>query len=227
MTGARTALVVGASRGIGLGLAQEYLRRGWRVIGTVRDDAGERALRALGDVQAERLDVTDDAGQEALAARLAGASIDLLLLNAGVMGPPDLLSASPAEIDQVMQANAFGPARLARRLIDRVAARTGVVAFMSTGMASITDNSSGGYDVYRASKAAQNMLARSLHASIAARHGVTVLSINPGWVKTDMGGPGATITVETSVRGIADQIDQRRGTAEHVFLGWNGRVLPW
>src|SRR3712207_540024 len=173
---AKTALVVGASRGLGLGLAEEYVRRGWRVIGTVRDVNGERALRDIGNVRVERLDVTDEAQREALAAALSGETLDLLFLNAGVMGPPDLLAASVEETDHVMQANAFGPARLAWRLLDQVPAKTGVVAFMSTGMASIADNSSGGYDVYRASKAAQNMLARSLSAANAARRGVSVLS---------------------------------------------------
>ena len=226
VSGARTALIVGASRGIGLGLAEEYKRRGWRVIGTVRDDAGETALRDLGDVRVERLDVADEAQIEALAELMASETLDLLFLNAGVMGPRDLLSASPEEVNAVMQANAFAPARLAWRLLDRVPAKSGVVAFMSTGMASIADNSSGGNDVYRASKAAQNMLARSLSVSAGAR-GVTVLSINPGWVKTDMGGAGATITVETSARGIADQIERRTGTGRHVFIGWNGRDWPW
>ena len=222
----RTALIVGASRGLGLGLGAEYLRRGWRVIGTVRDDAGEAALRALGDVRVERLDVADEGQAEALARALESETLDLLFLNAGVMGPRDLLSASADEVNRVMQANAFGPARLAWRLLERVRAKTGVVAFMSTGMASIADNSSGGHDIYRASKAAQNMLARSLSVSAAAR-GVTVLSINPGWVNTDMGGPGATIDVETSARGMADQIERRAGTGEHVFVGWNGRDWPW
>ena len=223
----RTALIVGASRGLGLGLAEEYLRRGWSVIGTVRDDEGERALRAAGDVRVERLDVTDPEAADRLVERMAGETLDLLFLNAGVMGPPELLAAAPEEADHVMRANAFGPARLAARLLDRVRPRSGVVAFMSTGMASIADNSSGGYEIYRASKAAQNMLARSLWAGEGRARGLTVLSINPGWVKSDMGGDGATIDVETSARGIADQIERRAGSGKHVFIGWNGRDWPW
>jgi NAD(P)-dependent dehydrogenase (short-subunit alcohol dehydrogenase family) len=98
---------------------------------------------------------------------------------------------------------------------------------MSSGMGSVGENSSGGWDVYRASKASQNVLARSLQVTEAGPRGITVLSVNPGWVKTDMGGPGASIDVPTSVKGIADQVDARAGTAEHVFIGWNGRILPW
>jgi NAD(P)-dependent dehydrogenase (short-subunit alcohol dehydrogenase family) len=94
-------------------------------------------------------------------------------------------------------------------------------------MGSVGENTSGGWDVYRASKAALNIFARSLAVTEAKPRGLTVLSINPGWVKTDMGGSGASIDVPTSVRGIADQIEQRAGSGEHAFVGWNGRILPW
>ena len=225
----QTALIVGASRGLGLGLAEEYLRRGWRVIATVRDAGGEAALKGLSGAERltiERADVAVAADRRALAARIEG-PLDLLFLNAGIMGPADLEGASDVEVDRVIQTNAFGPTRLAWALIDRVRDRAGVVAFMSTGMASIADNTSGGYDAYRASKAAQNMLARSLWVRAAQPRGIAVLSVNPGWVQTDMGGPGATIDVATSVRGIADQIEANAGRNEHRFVGWNGRVLEW
>ena len=227
MVDGKTALIVGASRGLGLGLAGEFLHRGWRVTGTVRDAEGERALGALGDVAVERLDVADDAAVDAFAQAQAGRALDLLFLNAGVMGPPELLSASGEDAARVMAANAFGPARLAARLAGQVTGKTGVIAFMTSGMGSIADNTSGGYEIYRASKAAQNQLARSLWVGSAQPRGVTVLSVNPGWVKTDMGGAGASIDVPTSVRGIADQVDAYSGRGEHVFVGWNGRILPW
>lgn len=226
----RTALIVGASRGLGLGLAREYLDRGWTVVATERrrsDELHALADGAAGRLRIETLDVADEAEVAAFGARLGDIALDLLFLNAGVTGAPDLLTAPKAEVDAIMHANAFGPYKLARRLIDRITSQTGVIAFMSTGMGSIGENTSGGWDVYRASKAAQNILARSLAVTDARDHGLTVLSINPGWVKTDMGGPNASIAVETSVRGVADQIEQRRGTGEHVFLGWNGRILPW
>ena len=143
----QTALIVGASRGLGLGLAEEYLRRGWRVIATVRDAGGEAALKGLSGAERltiERADVAVAADRRALAARIEG-PLDLLFLNAGIMGPADLEGASDVEVDRVIQTNAFGPTRLAWDLIDRVRDRAGVVAFMSTGMASITDTTSVGY----------------------------------------------------------------------------------
>ncbi len=225
----QTALIVGASRGLGLGLVAEYLSRGWQVIATVRKPADEAGLRALPG--AERLnlqlvDVTSDADVRRISLD-APRPLDLVFVNAGIMGPPDMASASADEINAVMQTNAFGPVRLALALMDKIREQTGVLALMSTGMGSIADNTSGGYDVYRASKAAQNMLARSLWVGPARARGVTVLSVNPGWVRTDMGGPGGTIDVETSCRGMADQIAANEGAHEHRFIGWNGRELPW
>jgi NAD(P)-dependent dehydrogenase (short-subunit alcohol dehydrogenase family) len=230
MAEGKTALIVGASRGLGLGLAQEHAGRGWRVIATERnrsDELHQAADASGGAIRLETVDVADDASNRALAERLAGETLDLLFLNAGVTGAMDITRAVKDEVDAIMHANAFGPYKLAKLLLEQVRPRTGVVAFMSSGMGSVGENTSGGWDVYRASKASQNVLARSLQVTEAGPRGVTVLSINPGWVKTDMGGPGASIDVPTSVRGIADQIDARAGTAEHVFLGWNGRILPW
>lgn len=225
----RTALIVGASRGLGLGLVEAYLKRGWAVTATVRDADGEAALAALPGADrltVLRLDVTHDSDIENLAGRVAG-PLDLLFLNAGVMGEPDFTTMTPDALDRVMQTNAFGPARLAWALTDRVRDRTGVIAFMSTGMGSIAGNTDGGYEAYRASKAAQNMLARSLWVSRGQARGLTVLSVNPGWVKTDMGGERATIDVATSTTGIADQIDALSGSGDHRFISWDGRELPW
>lgn len=229
MSDAQTALIVGASRGLGLGLVEAYLSRGWTVTATVRDAEGEATLAALPDADrltVLRADVTHDADIEGLSERVTG-PLDLLFVNAGVMGEPDFTAMTPDALNRVMQTNAFGPARLAWVLADRVRDRTGVVAFMSTGMGSIADNTEGGWEAYRASKAAQNMLARSLSVSLGKDRGLTVLSVNPGWVKTDMGGANARIDVATSTAGIADQIAALAGSGGHRFIGWNGRELPW
>lgn len=225
----KTALIVGASRGLGLGLVREYLGRGWVVIATVRDDAGEAAvktLRADGRLTVHRADVTSDADIQRLSGAVK-APIDLLLLNAGIIGSAHDKGSDSEWMAQVMQTNAFGPVRLAWALIDRVREGTGVIAFMSSRMGSIADTEESGYDLYRASKAAQNMLARALWASPGRRRGLTVLSIHPGWVKTDMGGAGADIDVRTSATGIADQVEANAGSGLNRFLRWNGEELPW
>ena len=225
----KTALIVGASRGLGLGLVREYLGRDWTVIATVRNDDGEAALAALdaGDrLTVHRADITSDADIERLAGVIEG-PLDLVFLNAGIISTADDRGSDSGALARIMQTNAFGPMRLARTFVGHVVEKTGVVAFMSTGMGSIEENTTGGYDLYRASKAAQNILARSLWVEAGRDRGLTVLSVNPGWVQTDMGGAAASIDVATSTRGMADQIEAAAGSGEHRFVSWNGRDLPW
>jgi len=224
-----SGLVVGASSGIGLGLVQAWLDAGWRVIATVRDDRGEAALRVLPGqdrLSVLRCDVAVEADIEALAARIEG-PLEVVVLNAGVMGPPDINAASLDEAEHVHRVNALGPAKLAFALIDKVRDRTGVVAFTTSGMGSIGETSSPGYEVYRASKAAQNMFARTLWVNEAKARGIAVLSIDPGWVQTGMGGPGASITVAQSAAGIVEQIRKRAGSGEHRFISWRGVERAW
>src|SRR5580704_9035999 len=132
MAGERRALVVGASRGLGLGLAAELRRRGWEVVGTVRDEAGAARLAALGRVEVERVDVTLMPSIEALRRRLDKRVFDLLFANAGTHGPrpQDVARAGDDEIARLFLTNAIGPVRLARRFLDLVPDETGVVAFM-------------------------------------------------------------------------------------------------
>lgn len=225
----KTALIIGASRGIGLGLVKEYLARGWTVHATVRNDAGEAALKALdgaGRVTVHRADVTSDADIAALAAAVTG-PLDLLFLNAGIISAADDLGADTGALGEFMQTNAFGPTRAAHAFVEHMRETTGVIAFMSTGMGSIANNTDGGFDLYRASKAAQNMLARGLWVGPGRARSLTVLSVNPGWVQTDMGGDDAAIDVTTSARGIVGEIEAHTGSGEHRFISWNGRDLPW
>jgi NAD(P)-dependent dehydrogenase (short-subunit alcohol dehydrogenase family) len=214
-------LIVGASRGIGLGLAREYVARGWSVVATVRDPAQAEPLQALG-AAVESVDVTDGASRAALAQALAGRSFDVIVLNAGVSGPRKM-GGPDAELLEVLHANAVGPTQLAWALKGCVK-DGGTVAFTTSMMGSIAD-SSGGADTYRASKAALNAYARAFFAAWAKGKGVG--SLHPGWVKTDMGGEQAPVSVEDSARGLADVIAARAGRAEHVFLDYTGRELPW
>jgi NAD(P)-dependent dehydrogenase (short-subunit alcohol dehydrogenase family) len=170
----------------------------------------------------------DDVGQlEALAARIADRQIDLLFVNAGISGPRDqsVADLSREEVAQVMWTNALSPVRIAGRLQPQVVAG-GTVAFMSSILGSIAENTSGGYELYRISKTSLNMLARGFAATAARDRNLTVLNLHPGWVRTDMGGPQAPVGVEESVRGLANVLEARRDAGHH-YLDYQGRELPW
>ncbi len=224
----RRALVVGASRGLGLGLAAELQRRGWQVVGTVRDDPGERRLQASGgDIRIERLDINDDAGIAALRRRLDGLAFDLVFVVAGIAPErDDAARASREEAADVFLTNAVAPLRVAQAFLDRVRDGPGIVAFMSSGLGSVAAKTDSYGALYSASKAALNSLSRSFAAALGRRR-VTVLAVAPGWVKTDMGGAGAPLSVEESVRGIVDVIESRAGSLRHGFVDHRGRAVPW
>lgn len=223
----QTIMIIGASRGIGLGLAAEFAERGWQVVGTERTRSD--ALHALangseGRVRVAHVDVTDRASIAALAAAQTPGSLDVVLVNAGVGDRRNVDEASDADIARIMLANAAGPVRTARALLPALR-DGGTMAFTTSLMGSIAD-SSGGADLYRMSKAALNMLARGLFEQAAKPRGVAVLSLHPGWVKTDMGGGNAPLTVEQSARGLADILTARQPLA-HRFLDHKGSELPW
>jgi NAD(P)-dependent dehydrogenase (short-subunit alcohol dehydrogenase family) len=227
----KTVLLIGASRGLGLGLAGELAGRGWRVIATARDPGRATELAALvertGRIEIEKLDV-DDVGQlEALAARIAGRQLDLLFVNAGVSGPRDqsVADLSREDLAKVMWTNALSPVRIAGRLLPFVVTG-GCVAFMSSALGSVTENNSGGFELYRVSKASLNMLARGFAATAAKEKSLAVLNLHPGWVRTDMGGPHAPVGVEESVRGLVDVLETQR-SAGHRYLDYTGRELAW
>ena len=233
MTENRTALVVGASRGLGLGLAAELQSRGWDVVATVRDEVGERRLQALaakpgGAVRVEHVDINDDAGVARLRRHLDGEMFDLVFVNAGIAlpEPGDAAGTSRDEAAAIFLTNAVAPVRLARAFLDRVRDGAGILAFMSSGLGSIADKTDDYAELYSASKAALNSLLRSLTASLGRRR-ITVLAVAPGWVRTDMGGPGASLSVDESVRGILDVIEARTGTGWHGFVDYRGRDVAW
>ncbi len=228
MTQGKTALVVGASRGLGFGLAGQLRAAGWQVIATVRDARGAEALKAVPGVRVETLEITDNGSAEALAGRLQGTRLDLLLVNAGISGPrlESLLEADEAEVARLFLTNAVAPVRLAERLLPLVEPSRGVIAFMSSVMGSLELGPGMGMPLYGASKAALNHLSRSFAAGLSEA-GPTVLSLHPGWVKTDMGGEEAPLDVETSCRGLVEVIDRAAGQGGHRYLDYQGQTLPW
>ena len=213
----KNVLIVGASRGIGLGLAKEFKSRGWDVTGTERSQSTE--LHALDGVVITRIDVTDPSTFD------VDGEFDAVIVNAGITGAKHQSSeqATADEVAEVMMTNAFGPAHLGKKLLPQIK-QGGSLSFMSSLMGSIED-SSGGYELYRTSKTAQNMLAKGIAEQDAGERGVAVLSLHPGWVQTDMGGPNAHITVEESAEGLADVIENASGG--YAYVDYTGKELPF
>lgn len=226
----RHALIIGGSRGLGLGLVREHLARGWHVTATRRTASAD--LDALSRESDERLaletlDITSVAQAQALSDRLAARRFDLLFLNAGIMAGrgADLRQVSDDDIQGLFLTNAISPIRVADTLARHVAPG-GMVAFMSSILGSIGTNEDGRAELYRASKAALNSLIRSFRARHAADD-ITVLALHPGVVRTSMGGPTAPLDIETSVRGVADVIAARWGSGGQAFVDYRNQVIPW
>ncbi|KQP83145.1 SDR family oxidoreductase [Methylobacterium sp. Leaf117] len=227
MASQKNALIVGASRGLGLGLVETFLQRGWRVTATQRSASPGLAALADDALTIETADIDDDAAVAALHDRLAGQSFDLVFVVAGVATQAhDPAHAVPRDVAaQVYLTNAISPVRFAEVFLDRLAPK-GLVAFMSSILGSVGLNESGGWETYRASKAALNTLARSFEI----RHretGFGVLLLHPGWVRTEMGGADADIDVATSVTGMADVIAARLGRTGTAYLDYTGKTLDW
>ncbi|MEU1072972.1 MULTISPECIES: SDR family NAD(P)-dependent oxidoreductase [unclassified Streptomyces] len=226
----RTALIVGASRTLGLGLAAEFLRRGWDVIGTVRG-SGRTGLHDLaedsgGRLTVESLEMTEPEQIAALRDRLEGRTLDLLFVNAAITRGDLPIGEVPTEMfTEVMSTNALGPMRVVETLGPLVAP-TGTIGVMSSDQGSISLNTRGGQDLYRASKSALNQLMRC-YAARRADDTRTLLLMDPGWVRTDLGGPDAELSVEESVPGVAETIERRQGKPGLHFLDHQGQVVPW
>jgi NAD(P)-dependent dehydrogenase (short-subunit alcohol dehydrogenase family) len=229
MTTAKTALIIGASRGLGLGLVKTLLADGWQVTATVRNPQKAEALQALGNLRIEKLDMNDQQAVIALSQQFKDEVFDLLFVNAGVKGP-DVQTpnggATLAEVGQLFFTNSVAPINLAERFIGQIRPDTGVLAFMSSVLGSVTMPDSPDLALYKASKAALNSMTSSFVTQLGDTR-LTVLSMHPGWVKTDMGGEGADIDVTTSTRGLVDQVNAFTGKGGHHFINYRGETIPW
>jgi NAD(P)-dependent dehydrogenase (short-subunit alcohol dehydrogenase family) len=225
-----TILITGAGRGLGLEFARQFAGEGWDVIATVRDPAKGAAVARLGkSVEIHLLDVGDRAAVARLARDLKGRPIDVLVCNAGIYGPRGSYFGRTdyALWDEIMKVNVMAPMALVEALADNVAAsKLKRIVMMSSGMGSIADNTSGGAHMYRTSKAALNALAKCLAADLADR-GITVVTVSPGWVKTDMGGTGAPLTPKASIEGLRSVIKNVTLFDSGKFFSHDGSELPW
>jgi NAD(P)-dependent dehydrogenase (short-subunit alcohol dehydrogenase family) len=227
----KSVLLIGASRGLGAAIAEQYLKRGWHVIGTVR--GGERTkLHALRDdwktqLDIEAVDITIPEEVAALRTRLEGRALDFVLVNAGVKNDDreTIADVSTDEFVRVMVTNALSPLRAIEAVNDLVRPG-GTIAVMSSGQGSVANNERGGFEVYRASKAALNTLMRSF-AARHAREDRTLLLLAPGWVRTDLGGPQAHLSIDESIPNLVETIEAQRGKPGLQFLDYLGRTVPW
>ena len=229
-----SVLITGANRGIGLEFARQYLADGWQVYAACRDPTSASELRRLAQASDHNLrilalDVTNPETVKAVAAELDGQAIDLLLNNAGVGGPR---GQTIGNIDykawaRVLDVNTVGAMRVSEAFVDNVArSERKLIVTLTSGMGSLADNTSGGSIAYRSSKAAVNMVMRSLAIDLAPR-GITCVVVNPGWVLTDMGGTHATMTPAESVTRLRRLIENLGPAQSGKFFNHDGREYPW
>ncbi|WP_439547110.1 SDR family NAD(P)-dependent oxidoreductase [Sandarakinorhabdus sp.] len=217
-----TALIIGASRGIGLGLTAELIARGWQVVATHRSAAPE--LVATGATTAV-VDMDDAESVAALAAAHAGTMFDHILINAGISSTPTASTTDKDNVTKLFWTNAIAPIRAARILLPLVK-DGGSIGFMTSILGTVGGRQHGYAELYSASKAALNSLTRGFAVQDVGSRNIAVINFHPGWVKTDMGGDGADIDVATSVQGLATQIETVKPPGQH-YIDYTGKTIPW
>ncbi|MBV8147362.1 MAG: SDR family oxidoreductase [Gammaproteobacteria bacterium] len=229
-----TLLVTGANRGLGLEFTRQYLAEGWEVIAACRNPGVARALKDLaahppGALRVTEIDVADTASVKRAAAALKGHRIDVLINGAGIFGGTGQGIGSLDYDDwmEVLETNLLGPARMCEAFLEQVArSERRIMLTITSGMGSLADNTSGGYMLYRTSKAAVNMVMRTAAIDLQSR-GITCVVVNPGWVKTDMGGSNAKLTPEQSVSAMRRLIGKLTRADSGRFYNYDGREFPW
>ncbi|MBR8302406.1 SDR family oxidoreductase [Burkholderia dolosa] len=228
----RTLLLVAASRGLGLAMAEEFLKKGWHVVGTVRAGSGRTRLHALaerfaGSLEIETLDICEPAQIAALRERLAGRVFDMLFVNAGTTNDEKetIGEVTTDEFVRVMITNALAPMRVVEAL-QRYVRTDGLIGVMSSGQGSVANNVTGMREVYRGSKAALNQFMRSFAARQAGTPRAMVL-MAPGWVRTELGGPDAPLTIDESVPSLVNVLIDKQQRAGLEYLDYQGRTVAW
>jgi NAD(P)-dependent dehydrogenase (short-subunit alcohol dehydrogenase family) len=221
-----TVLVTGCDTGLGVEFARQYAADGYRVIATCLDPSGAKETAVIrGNIELVRLDVTDHAAIEALARRLAGDAVDILLNNAGIarLHPP-FGQTDYANWRRILETNLIGPMKMAESFVEQVArSDQKTMAFVSSRMGSIELNNSGASYAYRSSKAALNMIVKTLAVDLAPR-GVCVLALHPGWAATE---PGGRVPVTESVAGMRGVIHRAGPHHTGSFVTYHDQPLPW
>lgn len=229
----KTVLITCANRGIGLEHVRAFVAGGIRVVAAVRapDDAHELKEIAVGKpgmVDILAYDAADPGAPASLKAALGDTPLDLLFANAGAMGSNQSLGHVDVETAlELIRINALAPLKLVETLVGNIEkSQRKLIAFQSSLMGSIADNSSGGYYAYRTSKATLNMIAKNLANDLRAR-AITVVTLHPGWVKTRMGGQSAPVTTEQCVAGQQKIFAALTLSDSGRFLNFDGKTLSW
>jgi NAD(P)-dependent dehydrogenase (short-subunit alcohol dehydrogenase family) len=225
-------MITGANRGLGLEFARQYAADGWRVLASCRHPETAHDLRELqrtGSVTIFPMDVTDLHSIDRARADFQDEAIDILLNGAGIFGRRNQKAGNVDYLawKEVLDVNTLGPLRVAEAFTDHVAeSERKLIVTITSGMGSLTDNRSGGAIPYRSSKAATNMVMRSAAIDLAPR-GIACVLVNPGWVKTDMGGAGAPLTPTESVAALKRLMATLGLAQSGKFFNYDGREYPW
>jgi NAD(P)-dependent dehydrogenase (short-subunit alcohol dehydrogenase family) len=213
-------------------MAEEFLKKGWNVVGTVRAGAGRTKLHDLADefkgrLEVETLDICEQARVTALREHLSGRVFEMLFVNAGTTNneKETIGEVTTEEFVRVMVTNALCPMRVVESLQDLVSAN-GLIGAMSSGQGSVANNVTGMREVYRGSKATLNQFMRSYAARNSGTSRAMVL-MAPGWVRTELGGPDAPLSIEESVPNLVNVLLKKQGNAGLEYLDYLGRTVPW
>ena len=227
-------LVTGTNRGIGLELARIFSQYDWEVIACCRKPDEAPALQSTqaaseGRLTIKRLDVTRDEDIIELAESLADKDLDILLNNAGVLGPEQQEFGALDENSwmDTFRVNTIAPYKMARAFLANVArSRRRIIATITSEMGSVSGNSSGGYYAYRSSKGAANMVMKNMSIDLH-RQGIICVALHPGWVRTRMGGVNAPLSPEESAAGLFKILTALGQKDNGLFLNYQGRKIPW
>jgi NAD(P)-dependent dehydrogenase (short-subunit alcohol dehydrogenase family) len=231
MTSTYQVLITGTNRGIGLEFVRQYAQDGWHVFACCRAPENATDLQALAEahsnIQILSLDVADFKQIDALALHLKDEKIDVLINNAGIYPDSRMGDVNTDDWLDAFKVNSMAPLKMAEAFTSHIAkSQLKKIATMSSKMGSIDDNTSGGSYIYRSSKVAANMVMKSLSIDLKS-FGISVVTLHPGWVLTEMGGPNALIDTKTSVSGLRRVIENLTLNTTGQFVAYDGKAINW
>jgi NAD(P)-dependent dehydrogenase (short-subunit alcohol dehydrogenase family) len=224
-------LITGANRGLGLEFTKQYAADGWNVLACCRAAQSASALQSIANanknVQIFDLDVANFAQIDALALQLKDQAIDVLINNAGVYPASSFGNVDYNAWAEGFKVNSMAPLKMAEAFVQHVTrSQLKKIATLTSKMGSIDDNTSGESYSYRASKTAVNMVMKSLSIDLKP-YGISVVTLHPGWVQTDMGGSNALISAQTSVTGLRNVIEHLSIENTGKFIAFDGKEIAW